>query len=50
MERLTKPGIYSDGGGLYLRVRNSGNRSWLYVCWLNGRRREQASARCTMFR
>ncbi|MCW2391921.1 integrase [Sphingobium sp. B11D3A] len=40
VERIIKPGIYSDGGGLYLRVRNSGTRSWLYVCWLNGRRRE----------
>ncbi|MCW2396636.1 MULTISPECIES: Arm DNA-binding domain-containing protein [unclassified Sphingobium] len=40
VERLTKPGIYSKAGGLYLRVRNSGTRSWLYVHWLNGRRRE----------
>lgn len=27
---LTKPGIYSDGGGLYLRVRPSG-RSWFFI-------------------
>lgn len=29
---LNRPGIYSDGAGLYLRVRTSG-RSWFY----NGR-------------
>lgn len=40
VERLTKPGIYADGGGLYLRVRSSGTRSWLYVRIINGRRRE----------
>jgi integrase len=37
---LTKPGVYSDGGGLYLRVRNTGTRSWLFVCMIKGRRRE----------
>lgn len=37
---LTKPGVYSDGGGLYLRVRNSGSRSWLFICMVRGRRRE----------
>ena len=37
---LTKPGVYSDGGGLYLRVRKSGSRSWLFICMIRGRRRE----------
>jgi integrase len=37
---LTKPGVYSDGGGLYLRVRKSGTRSWLFICMIRGRRRE----------
>ena len=37
---LTAPGIYSDGGGLYLRVRPTGSRSWLYVCMIKGKRRE----------
>ena len=36
---LTKPGIYSDGGGLYLRVRPSG-RSWFYIGTLHGKRIE----------
>ncbi|MEJ5020194.1 Arm DNA-binding domain-containing protein [Ochrobactrum vermis] len=26
---LTKPGIYSDGDGLYLRVRAGGSRQWV---------------------
>ncbi|MAW99499.1 MULTISPECIES: tyrosine-type recombinase/integrase [Stakelama] len=37
---LTKPGVYSDGGGLYLRVRRTGSRSWLFICMINGKRRE----------
>lgn len=37
---LIKPGVYSDGGGLYLRVRKSGSRSWLFICMIRGRRRE----------
>lgn len=36
---LATPGIYSDGGGLYLRVRPSG-RSWFYIGTLNGKRIE----------
>ncbi len=37
---LTKPGIYSDGGDLYLRVRDSGSRSWVYIYRMDGKRRE----------
>jgi len=37
---LTSPGVYADGGGLYLRVRPSGTRAWIYVCMIKGRRRE----------
>ena len=36
---LTKPGVYSDGGGLYLRIRASA-RSWFYIGTLNGKRIE----------
>ena len=36
---LTLPGVYSDGGGLYLRIRKSG-RSWFYIGTLNGKRME----------
>jgi integrase len=37
---LSNPGVYSDGGGLYLRVRPTGTRSWIFVCMIKGRRRE----------
>ena len=37
---LTVPNVYSDGGGLYLRVRPSGTRSWLFVRIVDGKRRE----------
>ena len=37
---LTLPGIYSDGGGLYLRVRLTGTRAWVYVQMMRGKRRE----------
>lgn len=36
---LTEPKVYSDGGGLYLRVRSSG-RSWFYIGTLDGKRIE----------
>ena len=36
---LTEPNVYSDGGGLYLRIRTSG-RSWFYIGTLDGKRIE----------
>lgn len=37
---LDVPNVYSDGGGLYLRVRKSGTKSWLFIYMLQGKRRE----------
>jgi integrase len=34
----TKPGIYGDGGGLYLKVTPTGTKSWVFRYWTNGRR------------
>jgi len=34
----TKPGIYGDGGGLYLKVTPTGTKSWVYRYWVDGRR------------
>lgn len=31
VKRLDKPGIYSDGDGLYLRVRKGGSKQWLFI-------------------
>ena len=35
-----KEGMHADGNGLYLRVQNSGAKSWIFRFQLNGRRRE----------
>ena len=34
-----KPGMYADGGGLYLRVAKEGTKHWVYRFMLNGRPR-----------
>ncbi|MGK2910522.1 MAG: tyrosine-type recombinase/integrase [Sphingobium sp.] len=36
----SRPGVHSDGDGLYMRVRDTGTKSWLYIGMLNRRRRE----------
>ncbi len=36
-----RPGLHSDGGGLYLNVKPSGTRSWAFVWKENGKRREK---------
>ena len=38
--KVSKPGYYSDGGGLVLQVSASGSRSWLFRFDFAGRRRE----------
>jgi integrase len=38
---LRKPGLHADGGGLYLSVKKSGARSWVFVFQWNGKRREK---------
>ena len=40
LDAFTKPGLYSDGGGLFLVVTPSGSRNWTFRYQLNGRRRE----------
>lgn len=37
---LSEPGIYSDGDGLYLRVRPGGSKQWLFVYRWEGKRAE----------
>ncbi|MCR6722796.1 tyrosine-type recombinase/integrase [Agrobacterium fabrum] len=31
VKKLTEAGIYRDGGGLFLRVRDTGTRSWVFI-------------------
>jgi len=38
--RLSDPGLYLDGAGLYLQVSKTGTKSWLYCFTLHGRSRE----------
>jgi Arm domain-containing DNA-binding protein len=40
--RMSAPGLYADGGGLYLRVGRGGAKSWAFRFMLNGRPREMA--------
>jgi integrase len=39
VEKIKKPGMYADGGGLYLRVTKDGTKNWVYRFMLNGRPR-----------
>src|SRR4051812_47892879 len=40
VEILSKPGMYGDGDGLYLRVGPSGSKSWVLRTAVFGRRRD----------
>ena len=35
--RVKEPGMYGDGGGLYLQVTSSGSRSWIFRYWAEER-------------
>ena len=35
-----EPGLYADGGGLYLRIGPTGAKSWIFRYMLDGRRRD----------
>ncbi len=37
---IKKPGMYSDGDGLYLRMHSGGSKSWFFVYTRDGKRRE----------
>ena len=39
VSKLTRSGLYSDGGGLYLRVTKSGAKSWVFRYMLDRRPR-----------
>lgn len=40
LKRLDKPGVYSDGDGLFIRVRKGGSRQWFFIYKRNGKRTE----------
>jgi integrase len=37
IDKTRKPGVYADGGGLYLRVTPEGTKNWIYRYTLNGK-------------
>jgi integrase len=39
VDRAKQPGMYADGGGLYLRVTEDGAKNWVFRFMLNGRPR-----------
>jgi len=39
VDKAKWPGMYADGGGLYLRVTHSGTKNWVFRFMLNGRPR-----------
>jgi integrase len=49
--RLRQPGLYADGGGLYLQVKRGGAQSWTYRFMLHGKAREMglgSAALCSL--
>jgi integrase len=40
LRKINTPGLYPDGGGLYLQVTKGGARTWVYRFMLHGRARE----------
>lgn len=40
IKSLTKPGMYGDGDGLYIRVQKAGSRNWIFV-WRRGPERHE---------
>ncbi len=40
VKALTKPGIYGDGDGLYIRVQKTGSKNWVFV-WRRGDKRNE---------
>jgi integrase len=40
VKNATKPGLYGDGGGLYLNVGPTGGKSWIFRFMLRGKARE----------
>src|SRR5262245_63325924 len=48
VSRAKAPGMYADGGGLYLQI-TEGGASWVYRYMLNGRAREMGLGPLALF-
>lgn len=40
VKRMTRPGFYCDGAGLYLQIARGGSKSWVFKYCLDGRKRQ----------
>jgi Arm DNA-binding domain len=40
LSKAGKPGIFSDGDGLYFRIQPSGSRNWVFIWRRHGAHRE----------
>lgn len=48
VKSITEPGVYADGGGLYLCVSKTGAKSWIFRYSYQGRRREMGLGSCLL--
>lgn len=46
VEKAKRPGMYADGGGLYLRVADGGSKQWIFRYVANGRLRDMGIGPC----
>jgi integrase len=46
VSRTKRPGMYADGGGLYLRIADGGSKQWIYRYVTNGRCRDMGIGPC----
>jgi integrase len=46
VDRAKQPGMYADGGGLYLRVAEGGSKQWIFRYVANGRLRDMGVGPC----
>jgi integrase len=46
VEKAKRPGMYADGGGLYLRVAEGGSKQWIFRYVANGRLRDMGLGPC----
>jgi integrase len=46
VEKAKRPGMYADGGGLYLRVAEGGSKQWIFRYTSNGRLRDMGIGPC----
>lgn len=46
VKAIKKPGRHADGGGLYLKVRKSGSKGWVFIQMKNGKSKELGLGSC----